>query len=127
MTGAFSTKFSTAEELFLVCYNNDKSVESIPWCTFLPQFPSVKALRMEGTNNLRIARALHEDHGGDLLPALEEIQLCTMLFSTPQDQPASGGTVLAAFQPFVSARQQASRPVRVFWGPEIRLSGSFFQ
>jgi len=129
MSSAFSARLTTLQELFVFFHHTrDASEEFIPWRQFLLQFPSVKALRMEGTNNLRIASVLHQDHGGfnlAFLPALEEIELCTQSFWSRQIQPESGAAEaaeLAAFQPFVSARRQASRPVRVFWGPPLSFS-----
>jgi hypothetical protein len=89
------------------------------WRRFYQQFPSVKALRTEDTNNYCIARTLLQDHeepddGLTFLPALEEIELGKNPSSTHESQY---GTELAAFQPFVTARQQAGRPVKVFFRP----------
>jgi len=125
MISTFSAKLTTAEELFLVFVyddDDDLSDKNVPWRRFFLQFPSVKTLRMEVTNSLHIASALNQG-GSDFafLPVLEEIELCMPLISSTnsEDQPASE---LVAFQPFVSARQQAGRPVRIFWGPPERLS-----
>ena len=60
---------------------------------------------------------LHQDNGGpdDLgfLPALEEIDLGKNSSTDERERESQ----LAAFEPFISARQQASRPVKVFFGP----------
>jgi hypothetical protein len=124
ISSALSANLATMQELFVVfSETSDASEQDIPWRRFLSQFPSVKALRMEGTNDLRIASALHEDlgvHNGAFLPALEEIELRTNPFRILQDQTTSGDMVLAAFEPFVSARQQAGRPVRVSRGSSLR-------
>ena len=85
------------------------------------QFPSVKILRTEGENNHCIARFLLQDYkkpDGNLalLPSLEEIELGkyppALTIYEIQREPE-----LAAFDPFVSARQQAGRPVKVFLAP----------
>jgi hypothetical protein len=130
ISSVFSTKLNIMTELHVTfLHNDDASEDFIPWRTFLLQFPSVKALRIEGTNHLRIASVLHEDDGElnfYLLPSLEEIQLCTGSFWAYKDQPGLGDTELAAFRPFVFARQQENHPVRVFWGPQIYLTGRHY-
>jgi hypothetical protein len=87
------------------------------WRRFLLQFPSVKALRTENADNHSIARSLLQDNeeaDGDLdfLPALEEIELGKSTLATDESQR---GPELTAFQPFISARQQAGRPVKAFF------------
>jgi hypothetical protein len=58
-----------------------------------------------------MARSLREQPNGVVLfPALEEIQLSEMVFIDDEDYRTSQ---LAVFQPFVSTRQQAGRPVKV--------------
>jgi hypothetical protein len=89
-----------------------------PWRGFLQHLPSVKALRKEGADNSCIARTSLQDHEKfdddlSLLPALEEIELGTNPLSTDESQR---GTELAAFQPFISARQRAGRSVNVIFG-----------
>jgi hypothetical protein len=119
MSSAFSAKLATAEELFVFYLEVDDVSEDIPWRRFLLQFPRVKTLRLD-TCNLQvaslIASALNQDHGEPdlaLLPALEEIELCLDSYMEHKPVPE-----LEAFQPFVSARQQAGfPPVRVFSGP----------
>jgi hypothetical protein len=67
---------------------------------------------MYGTNNRRVASALHQDYGEHnlaILPDLEEIELCMSSSSTSEDHASE----LAIFEPFVSARQQAGLPVKV--------------
>ena len=110
---AISTRLSAAENLFIV-FDKTAAEEYVPWRWFLQQFPSVKILRTEGENNYCIARSLlqgHEEPDDDpaLLPALEEIELCNSL-ATNEIQRESE---LAAFEPFVYARQQAGRPVNI--------------
>jgi hypothetical protein len=118
----FSTKLTTVKELAVILLHTDDDPSGgiIPWRNFLLHFPSVKALRLEGTNNLRIASALHQDHeepNPAFLPVLEEIELCVGLYSPPQ-----GPSELEVFQPFVSARQRADLLVSVFCGRPWGLS-----
>ena len=122
MCGALSTRLTTMEVLHITfvwmvptgnVWEND-----MPWREFFQHFPSVKAIRTEGANSYRIARALLQDHGdpGDdlaFLPALEEVEL-----EYPSvTEESQCGPRLAAFEPFVSARQHAGRPVQVFFSP----------
>jgi hypothetical protein len=114
MSSAVLARLSTMEELSIIFLDrHDRSELSIPWRTFLQQFPSVKLLRLERTNNLRIASFLPQDREGpDLafMPALEEIKVRLCPVSTPEYGEA---TELAAFRPFVSARQKAGHPIKV--------------
>jgi hypothetical protein len=71
----------------------------------------------DGINNDYFGRALFQDHEDpdDIvapLPALEEIRLEKDQLWTDESQSGPG---VATFQPFVSARQQAGRPVKVFF------------
>jgi hypothetical protein len=115
MGSVLSTRLTIVEDLSVSFY--ETAEDYIPWRRFYQQFPSVKALRTGGVYNYCIARTLHQDDGepDDLafLPALEEIDLGENSLSFEGE----GGSQLAAFQPFVSARQQAGRPVKVFFGP----------
>ena len=87
----------------------------ISWRRFLQQFSSVKTLCTEGPENTRcITRTLCQNLGEpeDLafLPALEEIDLGKDPLNESQRKSR-----LATFQPFVSARQQGGRPVKIFF------------
>ena len=121
MVCALPTKLATVEEL-RVTFVRAAAEDDIPWRRFYQQFPSVKALRIEGENSTNcIARTLRQDHEGPddvlaFLPTLEEIELGKNPLLTDESQR---GPELAAFQPFVCARQQAGRPVRVFFGPVV--------
>ena len=117
MAGALSTRLSTVEEICVTFDGADAIVweNYIPWRRFLRLFPGVKVLRTEGADNCCFARILLQDHQGpdDVLaplPALEEIQLVKNSLSSQHE------TELAAFEPFVSVRQQSGRPVKVFFG-----------
>jgi hypothetical protein len=120
MSRSLPTRLTTVEELRVTFDKADADFweDFIPWRRFLQQFPGVKVLRTEGANNYHIARTLLQDNeepDGDLdfLPSLEEIELGTNSSLTPESQH---GPELAAFEPFISVRQQAGRPVRVFLG-----------
>jgi hypothetical protein len=68
-----------------------------------------------------MARTLYQDHGepDDLfvLPALEEIHFFES--DTDDEDESERGTFLETFQPFVNAREQAGRPVNVFFHPGV--------
>jgi F-box-like len=122
MNSVLSAKLTTVEELRLTflrtAFNFWENL--IPWREFLEHFPRLKALRMEGANNYCIARVLPQDleepddDGLAFLSALEEIELGKNPSLTDESQR---GPELAAFEPFVSARQQAGRPVKIFFSP----------
>ena len=118
-SGVLSKRLATVEELFVSVTLDQKDnfwENNILWRRFYQQFPSVKTLRTEDTNSAHyIARALHRDLIDlALLSALEEIDLGEKLSTYEKSQRES---LLAAFQPFVSARQQVGRPVKVLFGP----------
>ncbi|KAF8484019.1 hypothetical protein DFH94DRAFT_334845 [Russula ochroleuca] len=116
MSCALSMKFTTVEELRLAFDNTDDDLSEnfIAWRTFLQQFPSLKTIETDDADNYSIARILDQDHGNphelSFLPVLEEIDLGQQPFHESQRGPE-----LAAFESFVSARQQAGRPVKVFF------------
>jgi hypothetical protein len=97
-------------------------LDNIPWRRLLQQFSNLKALRTDGVDGAKsyyIARSLLQDHEGlsdDLafLPSLEEIVVGKDPSSTDESQC---GRELAALQSFISARQQAGRPVKLSFGP----------
>ena len=109
MSDTLSTRLTTVEELH-ISFDETAIADSIPWRRFYQQFPSVKVLRTKGINNHWIAHTLLQDHeepddDPTFLPSLEEIELPWL-------------AEVAAFQPFVSARRQAGRPVKVFFAPD---------
>ena len=104
MSSALSTRLSTIGELRVIFDRRLATASDTPqWLRIFQHFPSVRALRLEGTRCLYTACALHQGHeepnGLVLLPELEEIQL--------------GKDFGSGFLPFLSARQQAGRPVKV--------------
>jgi hypothetical protein len=122
MGSVVSTRLSVAENL-LIWFDDTAIEEYVPWRWFLQQFPSVKTLQTSCQNNDRFALYLlqcHEEHDDNLafLPALKEIQLCKHPLATYDlSYEVYTKSQLAAFEPFVSARQQAGRPVNVVLGP----------
>jgi len=121
LSAVLSAKLATVEVLHVTFEKEDAKVweHLFPWRRFYQQFPSVKALRTVDTNNACIARTLLQCHGdpdGDLpfLPALEEIGLGKNPLLTYETEH---GRELAAFQPFISARQQLGHPVKVSFRP----------
>ena len=115
---ALSTRLANVEEL-RVTFDTTADKDNIPWRKFYHQFPSVKVLRTEGAKSIYcIARTLHQNHEDSepddlgFFPALEEIDLGKEPFYNSRRGPQ-----LAAFEPFVSARQQAGCPVKVFFRP----------
>jgi hypothetical protein len=95
------------------------------WRRLYGQFPGVKVFRIDGALSIKswVVNAdynflaptfLRDDEGPAaalvFLPALEEIQLGKGMPFAPQSQSE---TKLKVFRPFVSARQQAGRPVRI--------------
>ena len=111
ISNAFSARLATIEELSVVVpYSRDWS-DIAAWHTFFHRLPSVKLLRLECTDSLRIASLFHQDHGEpDLafMPALEEIVLRLFPSSIPKNSEASG----VVFQQFISSRQRANHPVK---------------
>jgi hypothetical protein len=118
MSGALSTKLTTAEELRISFLSREAMDPEIPCHRFYQQFPSAKVFRIAGINYDRIARTLlqgHLKHVDDhsFTPALEEIELgYDDVFQENRNE-----SELAVFQPFIFARRQAGRPVKVFFPP----------
>ncbi len=106
ITSMLSSKLSTTKKLVSIF---EDMREVIPWRTFLKHFPSVKEFQMQGTNNHRVASALQPYHGGSGLSILPVLERITFRITYAADRSSA----LAVFQPFVSARQQAGRPVQV--------------
>jgi hypothetical protein len=123
MSSALSTILNTVEKLRIL-FDKMTSEDYVSWPWFLQQFPNVKVLSIEGENNYGIARNLlpnHEEPDDNLalLPALEEIELRMYRLAALETDwhGIQRDLELEAFQPFVSARQQAGRPVKVFLEP----------
>ncbi|KAI0302776.1 hypothetical protein BC826DRAFT_966040 [Russula brevipes] len=118
MCSALSPELATVEKLSLSFdVGASQYWGAIPWHQFLRLFCSVKAFRMENGDILDLASFLQPTDGWPapgVLPVLEEIELCARIYLPEQEAELASG--LAAFYPFVSARQQAGRPVRVLRG-----------
>jgi hypothetical protein len=137
ISGALSKKLSTMEDLRVTFDKTDADVleRFFPWRRFFQQFPCVKALKTEGADDSFIARILLQSRRGpddDLafLPALEELELGRNLnpsFTHERQTKSRRSAMLAyerqtrarmaAIQPFISARQQVGRPVKVSFRP----------
>jgi hypothetical protein len=129
MTGALSARLSTVEELRVTFgeFSYDPG-HFIPWRTFFQQFPCVKALRTEGAGDAWIARILLQCHDSTFLLALDELELGkdSNIRSVEKEgirtrsrrsallaQERLPRARMAAIQPFISARQQVGRLVKV--------------
>jgi hypothetical protein len=116
MSGALSAKLSTVNLLRVTFEFAMVATEDyILWRRFYQLFPSVKDIRIQGANYHHVARTFFQDHEGPddvlaIFPTLEVLQLGEGKFWT---RGAEVETSLTAFQPFVSARQLAGRPVQV--------------
>jgi hypothetical protein len=108
-----STKLAAAEELALL-FPDTALVAGRQYDLrlreFLRQFRSVKVLRLDRPFVPEIALSLQQDDGDTLLPLLEEIELSVPRSTKGIDEEYQ----LAAFEPFVSAREHTGRPVNVF-------------
>jgi len=120
-SGMSSTKLATAEELALLFPDTAKVTEwqhDFPLREFLRQFRSVKVLRLDPFVP-EVALSLQQDNGESFLPLLEEIELSAPPISRSTNSPDEeyqrcAAAELAAFDPFISAREQMGRPVNVF-------------
>jgi hypothetical protein len=125
MSGSLSSKLTTVEELCIAFAFAEMAVEDyVLWRQFYQLFPSVKVLHTDGANFDCIAYTLLRDceEPDDVLtylPALEEIEIGHGEFWGRQSRSKSE---LAGFKPFISARQRAGHPVKVFFRPEKDLS-----
>ncbi|KAI0249098.1 hypothetical protein BJV78DRAFT_1156041 [Lactifluus subvellereus] len=129
---ALNAKLTTVEELFLESPYPDLeggprwlSQCPIPWGGFLGQFHNVKILRVERGLVLDVAHFLSQVSALDLLPALEEIELRSSVSRYVDDaEPISDiqrEAVDGTLRPFVTAREQTGRPVKISWNSDIAL------
>ena len=123
---ALSTKLPAVEELRVIFGFAMMAAEDyLLWRRLYGQFPGVKVIRIDGALSIKswVVNAdynflaptfLRDDEEPAaalaFLPALEEIQLGKGMPLAPQSQSESK---LKVFRPFVSARQQAGRPVKI--------------
>jgi hypothetical protein len=73
---------------------------------------------------LDIAHSLQQDQDKStpVLPSLEEIEFGTRSCSWSQDERRSA---MNAFEPFITARQRAGRPAKIFWRTLIDVTWKF--
>ena len=123
---ALSTKLPAVEELRVTFgFAMMATEDHLLWRRHYGQFPGVKVFRIDGALSVKswevnedydfLAPTFLRDNEGPavalaFLPALEEIQLGQGWLWTPESQSE---TNLEVFRPFLSARQQAGRPVRI--------------
>ncbi|KAI0253959.1 hypothetical protein BJV78DRAFT_142168 [Lactifluus subvellereus] len=123
---AFGAKLTTAEQLFLergsTSYRERESwfhEDPIAWRGFFKQFHNVKILRVGRGLLPDVARFLLLNSGQPpllLLPALEEIELCSVALDISWSiSDIEREEALSTLDLFVAARQRVGRPVRIFW------------
>jgi hypothetical protein len=111
-----STKLAMAQELALIIASRNltRQEDVFSLGEFLRQFRSVRVLRLNQFMQ-EVGLYLQQDNGEAMLPQLEEIELITCLTGyTDQDYQRRVAQALAAFEPFVSARERAGRIVKVY-------------
>jgi hypothetical protein len=117
-----SIKLSMAEELALFFpRSNITDLETIyPLREFLRQFRSVRVLRLDPFIR-EVGLYLQQDDGEAILPLLEEIELSISHLKrcSYKDFKRRTAEELAAFEPFVSARERAGRLVKVYHSEQI--------
>jgi F-box-like len=128
LSRAFSAKFSAIQELIVISrHTTDAWEDVIPWHRFLLPFSSVKSVMFDGTNYLRIANTLLRDQGGSnlaFLPVLEKIEVCKYSSYSARISETQQALEQAAFESFVSAREQAGLPIKVSWIWSFEFPGS---
>ena len=135
-----SAMVSTVEDVFLTGLDLDHimSFESIlrlraSWLQFFARFRNVKIIRVHHSVGMEVACILRQGHGHgqptmiplDVLLSLEEIEVHT---GPPGITPISESeqvSFLDRFKPFVIARQQMGRPVKVCWCADRMLPKYF--
>ncbi|KAH9995115.1 hypothetical protein BJV77DRAFT_1157980 [Russula vinacea] len=119
MSGVLSAMLPTVGELHITFDDSPVNwVRDILWRWFLQQFPNLKTLRTEGKKIYGFARSFLQDQeepvdDSTFLPSLEQIELDKNPLLTNEGRC---GPRLAALQRFISAPQQAGRPVKLSFG-----------
>ncbi|KAH9990636.1 hypothetical protein BJV74DRAFT_421172 [Russula compacta] len=127
MSAALSAKLATVDELLMVSIGDSHEIwdDDVLLPSFLRHFRSVKVLRVEDEAVFAIARALRPDGESvfpDLLPMLEEIEIRVRWSGGFPESPfpsqpsafSERGMIVAAFRPFLTARQEAGRPIKIY-------------
>ena len=100
-----------------------------PWCGFFEWLQNVKMLRLQHNLEIQVADMLRQDDGRpttNLFPSLEGIEV----YKRHPDVPileSEGISGFGPFEAFVSARQQAGRPVKVCWHRDQVLPTPFYR
>ncbi|KAI0275788.1 hypothetical protein BGY98DRAFT_1188227 [Russula aff. rugulosa BPL654] len=81
--------------------------------SFRLKFRSVRVLRVDPFMR-EVALYLQQDDGEGILPVLEEIELSISHLTGYSDEECRAAEELAAFEPFISARERAGRLVKVY-------------
>jgi len=112
-----STKLAMAEELalFFPCLDMANLEAFFPLREFLRQFRSVRVFRVDPFMR-EVGHYLQQDDGEAIFPALEEIELLISRLKGHSDEEHQrrAAEELAAFEPFVSARERAGRLLKVY-------------
>ena len=119
----------TVAFLLPTTYRND-TVNLALWCRFFEHLQNVKMLRLQHGLEIQVADILRQDDTQptiNLFPSLEGIAVYKRdLYHIPI--PESGRTSgLGPFEALVSARQQAARPVKVYWHRDQVLPTPFYR
>ena len=118
INSTLSTKLAMAEELALYFPRShlkewDSREHVFSMREFLHQFRSVRVLRVFYCMQ-EVAFYLQQDDGMAVMPALEEIEISTtVLLDSDSERQRREAEGMAAFEPFVSARERAGRVVKV--------------
>jgi F-box-like len=99
------------------------------WREFFEQLRNVKILRVQRNAMLDVAQFLSQNGGeppSHLLPALEEIELRSAVPNGARISDKEREDVHSAFDPFITARQQAGCPVRIYWNAELALPSPYW-
>ncbi|KAI0253958.1 hypothetical protein BJV78DRAFT_1351515 [Lactifluus subvellereus] len=137
---AFGARLTTVEQLFFQwswVYCNEAPYrqfhqDPIAWRRFFEQFQNLKILRVGRELLLNVARFLSLNSGEPplpLLPALEEIELRSAVAAQSVAPPIGNierEEVLSTLGPFIAARQQAGRPVRISWNADPALPSPYW-
>jgi hypothetical protein len=111
-----STKLAMAQELGLSLTSSNMTMWEHVFSLrkFLRQFRSVKVLRVIPFMR-KVGLCLQQDDGEAILPVLEEIESSIFHRTRCSDEnQRRRAKALAAFEPFVSARERAGRIVKVY-------------
>jgi len=126
ISNALAPKLAIVEELLLISFYGS-SLLTTPWRRFLELFHGVKVLRLQHNVMFEIAHSLQQDQeeSTPVLPSLEEIGLHMWLGSTESGAEDKRRSAMEAFDPFIAARQQAGRPVKISWGKAYDATWKF--